>query len=272
MTQSNIRLRTAFGMALAALIGAAAGEARAAPQIVAAAPTNGDIGLVCDGRDCAAELSTICLQQSRQTPEADVAYGLHDAHGSAIAVTGSTAAGGRLALAAGILQFTSLRGQVAFRVSVPQAVLAKLGLDGVSVRVERLAMLVPAPVAGDALPQTETDVDMAAGQARAMAGYWTVRNGGTLAVARAANRVINALPDHGAVPAAEAAALWREAADQESGLAASERARAGFVVEHCRKEALKPAGYAMRRCVAGFHDRAMQDANVDYWKAAKPQS
>jgi hypothetical protein len=35
---------------------------------------------------------------------------------------------------------------------------------------------------------------------------------------------------------------------------------------------LKPAGYAMRRCVAGFHDRAMQDANVDYWKAAKPQS
>ncbi|MCZ6606935.1 MAG: hypothetical protein O7A64_04625, partial [Alphaproteobacteria bacterium] len=97
----------------------AAGNAHAAPQIVAAVPTGGDAELVCAGGNCFAEFSAICLQRSRTPPSPLTPYVIHGPDRGAITVTGHRKDGGTVTLAPGVLRFASLRGHSAFRVSAP---------------------------------------------------------------------------------------------------------------------------------------------------------
>lgn len=272
----SARLLTFASAFLAAVLaaGAFAGAARAAPQIVAAVPSNGEVALVCDGGECAAEFSTVCLQQSRPVPGPGKAYGLHRADGTAAAVTvtGHKAGGGTMSLDPDVLAIASRRGQVAFRFSVPAAVLKRHRLAGVSVRVERLAVLVPRAEAGDSQPQTAADVARAVQEAAATGGYWSELNTENLAMARISGRVINRLPPAGSVSPARARALWEKAAAREKGLPDDALEWSRRFVDHCRKSAEGPGSFPMRRCLGRFHDRAMQDLNVRYWDALRPGS
>ncbi len=263
--------KVGIGVGAASLVAAfAAVPALAAPQIVAATPSNGPVAMACDADGCAAEISTICLQRGRAAPPPGARYALHAAHRAAIAVTGVRANGGEIALDAGVLDFTALRGQVAFRVALPAKELKRLGLAGLSVRVERPAMLVPEPEPGDGEPQTAADLVRATGEVAATGGYWLALHGGTVSVARVASRIINRLPASGSIGPEEAQALWAQAAAPETELAGGGRAR--HMVEFCRANALEAGQFPMRRCLARFHDRTMQDLNRGYWNALKPQS
>jgi len=268
--------RMGIGGVAALTLMAAAAPALAAPQIVAAVPSNGPIALACDADTCAAEISTICLQRGRAAPPPGWRYGVRAADRAAIAVTGIRAGGGEIALDAGILDFTALRGQVAFRVMVPRKRLDRLGLAALRVGVERPAMLVPTAEPGDPEPQTTDAIARAAGEMTATAGYWLALRGETLAIARVANRIVNRLPDAGSIGPEQAQALWRAAAAPETELAAGGHrdaiGRARHMVEFCRASAFEPGQFPMRRCLTRFHDRTMQDLNRDYWHAAKPQS
>ncbi|HIN21438.1 MAG TPA: hypothetical protein EYM71_06280, partial [Rhodospirillales bacterium] len=119
----------------------------APPQIVAAVPTGEEVELICADSGCSAEFSTICLQQSRTPPSRDTAYGLHGSERAAIAFTGTCRDGSEVALAPELLRFDSFRGHSAFKFSVPSALLKKRGLTRLTVKVERLAMLLPVPEA-----------------------------------------------------------------------------------------------------------------------------
>ena len=133
--------RTASFVAI--LVLALAGAVHAAPQIVAAVPSNGPINLICDGAECWAELSTICLQKTRFTPRAGTSYVIHRPHRTAIAVIGHRGDGKTIRLASDVLHFASLRGQTAFRVLLPTSFQENRGLDRVSISVEQLATLIP---------------------------------------------------------------------------------------------------------------------------------
>jgi len=276
MNQLHEWRRGGIGAGAALLAAAlAAVPALAAPQIVAATPSNGPVAMACDGDGCAAEISTICLQRDRAAPPPGARYALDAAHRAAIAVTGVRADGGKIALDAGILDFTALRGQVAFRVALPAKELKRLGLAGLSVRIERPAMLVPEPEPGDGEPQTAADLARTAGEMAATAAYWLRLNGEAMAVARVTSRIVNRLPEAGAVGRDAAQRLWRDAAASEGGLAAGRGdaiARARHMVEFCRSSAGEPGQFPMRRCLARFHDRTLQDLNRGYWNALKPQS
>ncbi len=256
--------------ALSAALSATA--AQAAPQIVAAVPTGGDAELVCAGGNCSAEFSAICLQQGRTPPSKLTPYVIHGPDRDAITVTGYRKDGGTVTLAPGILRFASLRGHSAFRTSVPAAFLKSHGLDRLTVRIGRLAMLMPVAQAGDPKPQTAEDVALASRELKTTGAYWTELNPQNLAMARLTNRIINRLPARGSVPSAVGEALWQQAATPEKGLSKDSLAWNRSHFDYCRENALNPGSFSMRRCLGVAHDWFMKDLNVNYWNSLKPQS
>lgn len=258
----------AAGFTLTAL----AGVARAAPQIIAAVPSNGPVQLVCDGAECAAEFSTICLQRSRFTPFAGTPYFIRQADRGAVAVTGVRRNGETLFLDPGLLRVASLRSQTAVRFVVPAETLEALGLARVSVTVHRLATLIPRPVAGDPQPQTADDIALAVKEIHGAGAYWAEINAEKMAVARLTNRVINGLPRNGSVSDDEGAALWEAAAALEAGLPEDVLEMTHGLVDHCRETGSFTGSFSMRYCLGIIHDQYMRSLNFEYWKAIRPTS
>lgn len=250
----------------------AVGNAHAAPQIVAAVPTVGDAELVCAGRNCSAEFSSICLQRSRVTPLPLTSYVIHGPDQDAFTVTGHRKDGKTVTLAPDILRFTSLRGNLAFRVSAPAAFLKSHGLARLTVRIERLAMLMPVPRDGDPKPQTASDEAQAVRELKTTGAYWTEMNAENLAMARLTNRIINRLPAKGSVSAAAGEVLWQRGVAAETGLSEDSLSFNRRYFDYCRENAQTPGGFPMRRCLGEAHDWFMKDLNVNYWKSLKPTS
>ncbi|MAF95467.1 MAG: hypothetical protein CMM60_06905 [Rhodospirillaceae bacterium] len=249
-----------------------AGSAQAAPQIVAAVPTVEEVELACAGGGCSAEFSTICLQQSRTPPTRDTAYGLHGPERAAVAFTGYRKDGAAVALAPELLRFDSYRGHSAFRFSVPSRFLKDRGLSRLTVKVERLAMLLPVPEAGDPKPQTADDVTLALSEVETTGRYWAARNGENMAMARLTNRIINRLPQQGSISTEDSETLWQRALAPEKGLTGEPLAWNRRYVDYCRENALSPGSFSMRHCLGNAHDWFLKDLNTDYWKSLKPTS
>lgn len=250
----------------------AAGSAWAAPQIVAAVPTGEEVELACADGGCSAEFSTICLQQSRTPPTRDTAYGLHGPERAAVAFTGTRRDGTEVALSPALLRFDSYRGHFAFKFSVPSAFLKDRGLTRLTVKVERLAMLLPVPEAGDPKPQTADEVALALSEVETTGRYWAARNGENMAMARLTNRIINRLPHKGSISTEDSETLWQRALAPEKGLTREPLARNRRYVDYCRENALSPGSFSMRHCLGNAHDWFLKDLNTDYWKSLKPTS
>ncbi|MEE8352361.1 MAG: hypothetical protein V3R37_09265 [Rhodospirillales bacterium] len=248
------------------------GGAQAAPQIVAAVPTDSEAELVCADAKCSAEFSSICLQRSRASPLTLTSYVIHGQDRDAFSVTGHRPDGTTLSLGAEVLHFTSLREHRAFRVSAPAVLLESHGLDRLTVRIERLAMLMPVPEEGDAEPQTAADMAKAARELKVTGSYWMDMNPENLAMARLTNRFINRLPAEGSISAADGEALWRRQVATEQGLNGDALAFNRSYFDYCRKNALNPGGFPMKSCLGTAHDWFMKDLNVNYWKSLKPTS
>ena len=273
MAPITLRARLAvFALAAFATVAVSAPLAHAAPQLVAVAPSNGEVELVCDGTRCSAEFSTICLQQARSTPSLGTPYAIHRPDRAAVALTGHRAGGGTMALASGVLDVVSLRGQIAFRFSVPAAFLKTHGLDRLTVNVGSLTMLVPVPEAGDAKPQTADDVALTLREVETIGAYWAALNPEKMAMARLTNRVINRLPARGTISEAASQALWESAVAPEKGLSVDALAWGRRYVDYCRESAQSMGSFSMRRCLGVAHDSFMHDLNVKYWNTQKPQS
>ena len=248
------------------------GSAYAAPQIVAAVPTGEEVELVCAEGGCSAEFSAICLQQSRIAPSRGTAYALLGPERTAIAFTGTRKDGATVALSPALLSFDSYRGYMAFRFSVPSAFMKDRGLTRLTVKVERLAMLLPVPEAGDPKPQTADDVALALREVETTGRYWAARNGENMAMVRLTSRIINRLPPKGSISAAESEALWQQALAPEKQLTGEPLAWNRRYVDYCRENAMLQGSFPMRRCLGNAHDWFLKDLNTDYWKSLKPTS
>ncbi len=224
------------------------------------------------GMIAAAFAGVLLAAEAGAAPPPGASYSVAGPHGAHVAVRGHRAGGGTVALAPGVLRITSLRGQTAFRLSVPASFMKSQRLDRLTVDIGRLAVLTPNSWAGDPHPQTAEDVALAVRQAHDTGGYWSASNAEKMAMARVTNRVLNRLAPKGSVSAGRSRDLWSRAAAPETALSEDALDWVRTRIEYCRQRALTPSGFPMRRCLGTVHDRYMQDLNNNYWKALKPLS
>ncbi len=261
------------GMVLTALIAFAAlgsGAARAAPQALALVATEGKVALVCQGRECSAELTSFCLDAGRFSPAPGTAY--HLAGAADVRVIGTTRDGRTLALdARSHLRFESARRHLAVRVSVDRAALEALGVSRTEIEIAENVALLPVPRPGDPDPISESEAALFTGPLRHLGSLVVDGNGERMQAARVTSRMINLLAPRGGAGAVGGEALWRRAtaargADSMSP-AARERARGAF--ELCRFVGSVGGPSSLRRCLQEQHDGFVEFLNSNFWEAVK---
>lgn len=244
--------------------------AQAAYQIMALVASNGTVTLTCGRGECAAEFSSFCLQPDRASPPKGVQY--FAIGGEGVTIVGTAADGGTVSMAAtDDVRFTALRGHNAVRISVPVAMLTRLGLESVAIVVGEGVSLVPEPIVGDPNPQTEQDIAIATGPVRALGTRVVDRGGDTTVAARLTNDFINALPERGRASPDARDGLWNDVRGAHSRPAmtpATEGAmRRGF--DHCRTMSAGGSFITMRQCLGSMHDRFMGEPNNKFWDRLK---
>ncbi len=172
----------------------------AAPQALLLVAMGDDLQLVCERGECAAEVSTICLQLERADPLLGTPYAvIEDPEEEpraepALTLVGHTADGSEVTLpVAGNLAITAERGHSAVKLSVPRAVLQTFGLTSLTVRLARHVALASEVADGDPM-QTEAELALARGPLRRVAEQVLTSRGEQVAAARVVRDVLNALP------------------------------------------------------------------------------
>ena len=131
-----MRIRLPFWLALGLFAALAPGHAGAAPQILAALPSESGIPFTCAEGLCVADLSTYCLQRDRPAPEFGAAYEPSDPGAFTLVVTDASGAVRRLG-AADHVSFVEGRGFTAISARVASEALARLGAVERSRRTRR---------------------------------------------------------------------------------------------------------------------------------------
>lgn len=251
-------------------------SAEAAPQVLALSETGGAVAMTCQGGECRAELSAICLQERRPMPRPGTAYAPID--GAAVTLLFARADGTTVERpAAGIAEFTSLRGHMAVRVRLSADALARFGAQSVAVRIGPQVSLAPLPVAGDPDPITPGELREAAGRLRSAAAPLMDGRSAEAVAASVMNRMLNRLPSIDSTSQTARAGLWRSeiARTEGAGPDATGALRDGLAIarhwQHICKGYPRMQG-ALRKCLELGHDTMMTGINRDYWKVVGPGS
>lgn len=170
------------------------------------------VSLQCFGAVCTAELTAICLHERRPTPVAGHPYTPYNP--DAVNVTGTRLDGTQMRPEAkDVLGFGAARGFTSARVRVPTRILAKTGLDSISVQVTRPLTLVPvSQQAGAPANLTEGEIELAAGPMRAIADRVVDQDTDTMHASQLLARMIDALPRAGRSEPNLRNALWQSTA------------------------------------------------------------
>ena len=267
MTSPNDRLRKFLITALS-LTGAsfAALNAHAAPQILAVALTDLKLPVTCDGGECTVELTTICLQEHRASPNIGVGYYVHGE--KFFDLTGRTAAGQEISLAHLPLEITATRGHNAVRLAFRESQLTKYGPLEVSISVPENLSLVPLPVTGDIKPQTEEDILLATGPLREAATQLVDLDTNKRDAAELSSQASNRLPWRGRASDEERAIVRAtyQNITESSGFASGAKDNAGAVVKECYDRTIA-GSLSFRGCLGSWHDRMIGKLNTKYWKS-----
>ena len=240
--------------------------ALAAPQILAVAATDLKTPVTCEKGECTAELTTICLQEHRGSPNIGTAYYLHE--GDMLALTGTTAEGQEISLDHLNFKITAARGHNAIRVGFRETEIDKYGPLNMQISVPENVSIVPVPIANDRHPQSEEDIALATGPLRILASRLIDQDTGKRDAAELINQAINRLPWRGRASDETRLAAktgYREVA-QSSGFAKGAKANADAVVEECFAQTAA-GSLTFRGCLGSWHDRLIGKLNTKYWKA-----
>ncbi len=257
----------------AAVVAFAAGEARAAYQVLALVATAEPVPLACAGGECAAEFTAFCLQPTRASPPRGAPYTVYRNEG--VTLVGTTADGRtRRIPAAGLLAVTAIRGHTAVRISLPQGRLRALGLRQAAVEVAERVSLIPKPIQGDRNPQTEADIAIATGPLRALGARIVDHGGARTVAARLTNDMINSLPEMWRVESDVYKSLWDRVAPRWTARAAGAEAigLARKAFESCAEMRSQGLAMTMRQCLGAQHDMLIGERNNAYWKALRTGS
>lgn len=242
--------------------------AQAAPQVLAALPTETGVEFVCSNGVCQAELSTYCLQRQRPSPNFGQAYVPAAPEHFTLVLEGDD--GRTLELAAGEhAAFVESRGFMAVSALIEEPRLNRLGSLKARVRVAEGAALLPVPEAGDPDPLTEEEIAYATKSLRKL-GEQIVDNKPAARAAQLLARVAGALPAAGSVTAEGTAPVWQRAIEEEipslGGLGAETLSRAKLEFERCRESGWAASYPGLRQCLDYRHDDLIRGLNVDYWE------
>lgn len=263
-----------------------AGAATAAPQSLLVA-SKGDVPLLCEAGECAADITTICLQRDRDMPRRGTVYDIvAEANAERpLRIVGLLADGGEVELAASAapVSIAAERGHLAVKLSVPATVVDRFKLSQLIVRVSGPVVLAPRALPGDDNPQTEADLAEAQDTLRPLAQEAIAANPARMAVAAVLHEAVNALPRLRATTPADHQAAWRRAEASAFGAGAEpviEQARNAF--RACSSVALgsgrKPheeptwEKFTFRDCLGTMHNGAVNPVNENYWKSLYPGS
>ncbi|MEX1034636.1 MAG: hypothetical protein WDZ54_01675 [Sneathiella sp.] len=267
MAALNDRLRTAL-LTTATLGGAmfAALPALAAPQILAVAQTDLALPVICNAGECTVELTTICLQEHRASPNPGAGYYVHGDR--FFDLTGTTPAGQEISLAHLPVTITAARGHNAVRLAFRETALKKYGPLAVSIAVPENLSLVPLPIRNDLTPQTEEDILLATGPLRDLATKMVDRDTNKKGAAELISQAINRLPERGRATDATRVAARSSFQDitRSSGFASGARDNASAVVRECYDRTIA-GSLSFRQCLGSWHDRLIGKLNTEYWKA-----
>ena len=244
----------------------AAAPALAAPQILAVAATDLKLPVTCETGECTVELTTICLQEHRGSPNAGQGYYVHGE--TFFDLTGRNAAGQEISLAHLPLEITAARGHNAVRLAFRETHLAKYGPLEVSISVPENLSLVPLPVANDMRPQTEADIEIATGPLRKAATRLVDLDEDKRDAAELISQAINRLPWRGRASDEERATVRASYDDitENSGFASSAKNNANAVIQKCYDRTVA-GSLSFRGCLGSWHDHLIGKLNTKYWKS-----
>jgi len=243
------------------------GGSRAAPQILGVVASHGPIPLNCTSDGCQADLSTFCLQQSRDNPARGQTY--VPAEGADIILIGTDRLGRNVRLSAmPYLEFATDRGFTAIEVTLPPARLAELGLLEIAVGIGEGVSLVPVAAANDSSPQTAGEIAIATGKFREQGIEFFDRPGETGDAIRLANQMINALPALGrSIDGSDGRVLEAAIATDAGKASSTEGIELARLMYATCQEKVNLSHYFdnMRSCLEGAHDQLVANTNVNLW-------
>lgn len=243
--------------------------AGAAPQILGLVASAEPVPMTCAGGLCTAELSSVCLQQSRPTPSTGTAY--VPAEGTQITLTVTAKDGAsRARRVETALSFRSVRQYTAVEVSVPETLVRQLGDGEVSLAVAPLASIVPVAVKGDPDPLGADEIASFTGPMRAAAEHVFASDADRVNATRVLNGMINRLPDGGAEGIGEMAALRRQTMGAD--VTAGTRGLIDRAASNCRELLRVGMVTTLRQCLGHQHDYLSGETTNEVWNALKPGS
>lgn len=245
-------------------IGTLTSAVSAAPQILAVASTNLPIPIICEKGECSAELTAICLQEHRASPQAGHEYYIHG--GKKLQLTLTTFKGTKIDLTNLPVTLKTARGHTALKVSLKERFIRDLDAKALHVSVPSQITAIPMPKANDINPQTEADIYLATGPLRGIAHRFVDLNEGRANAARLVNQAINSLPPRGRSEPDKriAAKTYFEGISEKSGYSKRAVELATKAVDQCFYET--QVGFqSFRQCLGSSHDRMIGKLNTKYW-------
>jgi len=237
-----------------------------APQILAVASTDFPLPIICEKGECSAELTTICLQEHRASPQKGQEYYVHEDRKFTITLTSHS--GGEVDLSNFPLKIQTARGHSSLRVSFKQRHLRELEDGTLQISVPMHISAIPVPYPNDKNPQTEGDIFLATGPLRTVSDRLVDKNTGRADAARLINQAINKLPRLGRSEPVErkAAERYFQALTSSSGYSDKAVKIASKAVKQCFYET--QVGFiSFRQCLGSTHDRVIGKLNTKYWKS-----
>ena len=238
----------------------------AAPQILAIASTDLPVPLLCEKGECTAELTAICLQEHRASPQMGTAYYLHESRKLALSLTDSK--GGKIDISSLPYEIKAARGHSAVRISIKETRLRDLDYKQLSVSVPEGATAIPVPVANDTKPQTESDILIATGSLRPLASRMVDGNTDRADAARLVNLALNSLPSRGRAEPAQrkSATLYFDKTATASGYSSQAVSLARKALKQCDYET-QVGFWSLRQCLGSSHDQLIGKLNTKYWRS-----
>lgn len=249
----------------------AAGPSFAAPQMLGIVTANKAIPLQCNGGICEAEISTICLQEDRQTPPRHHPYAAVDL--AAFKLVAKSPAGDTVHVDLHEAAFRSERGYTAVSAKITTDHLRERGLTPVALVASAEAAFLPVPEIDDPDPINAAEIDFVMrdlnpAAKRVFADHQVAQTSITLV-----NRLVNGTPKRGRMTHEQRTSLWeRTMGETPREAVGGGAARAADIYGYCQYRTKQGRFFSLRRCLEQRLDGFLMDLNTTYWQSVKPGS
>jgi hypothetical protein len=241
--------------------------AHAAPQILGLIASNAPVPLTCEKGTCTAQLSSVCLQEHRPTPPTGTVYRPAKRTHITLTVMGADGVLRRVPVEAA-LSYTSLRQFSAVKVSLPEAMVRRLGHGQVGISVGPMASIIPVAVEGDPNPQSAGEIARYTGALRAAADFAFRRDGDRVNATRVLNQMVNRLPESSDAGIEKVAALLQQSVGKN--VTAGTEKFLKRAVGDCRETLRTGVMANLRSCLSYQHDYLAGEITNNGWKAMRP--